>query len=453
MLKKFSYRLALTFVLLLLLGGLRCTQASAAETDPVINTGDTAWVLASTALVLFMTIPALALFYAGLVRKKNVLSVLMQCLVLTALMSIIWVVCGYTLAFGTPESESLNRYIGDWDAFMMSGIDSSSVFVTSGDDEPASGIPTILFAAFQMTFAIITPALMVGAFVERMKFSAVLLFSSIWLLVVYVPICHMTWGGGAYSDMGVMDFAGGIVVHVTAGFGALVACIMVGPRSGYPRELEPPHNMTMTVTGTGMLWVGWFGFNAGSALGANGDAAMALFVTHLSAAMATLVWLAIEWVQLGKPSVLGAATGSIAGLAAITPASGYVGPIGALAIGAASAVLCYVFATKLKQRLGYDDSLDVFGVHGVGGFLGTILCGIFAAEMFGGNQAGAESYSILGSVWTQIVGASSAAIYTIIATIVILKLTQLLVGLRVDATTETRGLDLAEHEERGYILH
>ncbi len=453
MFKKFSLRLVLTLVSLLLLGGVSCTQASAAETEAVVDTGDTAWVLASTALVLFMTIPALALFYAGLVRKKNVLSVLMQCLVLTALMSIIWVVCGYTLAFGKPESDSLNRYIGDWDAVMMNGIDSSSVYVTSADGEPASGIPTILFAAFQMTFAVITPALMVGAFVERMKFSAVLLFSSIWLLVVYVPICHMTWGGGAYSDMGVMDFAGGIVVHVTAGLGALVACIMVGPRSGYPRELEPPHNMTMTVTGTGMLWVGWFGFNAGSALGANGDAAMALFVTHLSAATATLVWLAIEWVQLGKPSVLGAATGSIAGLAAITPASGYVGPVGALAIGASSAVLCYVFATKLKQRLGYDDSLDVFGVHGVGGFLGTILCGVFAAEMFGGNQNGLESYSILGSVWTQLVGASSAAIYTIIATIVILKLTQLLVGLRVDSTTETRGLDLTEHEERGYILH
>ena len=457
MLKKFSPRLSFTFVLLLLFGGLSCTQASAAETEAVVDTGDTAWVLASTALVLFMTIPALALFYAGLVRKKNVLSVLMQCLVLTALMSIIWVVCGYTLAFGTPESESLNRYIGDWDAFMMNGIDSSSVYVTSAEGEPASGIPTILFAAFQMTFAVITPALMVGAFVERMKFSAILLFSSIWLLVVYVPICHMTWGGGVFADMKVMDFAGGIVVHVTAGLGALVACIMVGPRSGYPRELEPPHNMTMTVTGTGMLWVGWFGFNAGSALGANGDAAMALFVTHLSAATATLVWLGIEWVQLGKPSVLGAATGSIAGLAAITPASGYVGPIGALAIGAASAVLCYVFATKLKQRLGYDDSLDVFGVHGVGGFLGTILCGVFAAEMFGGkgnpSLASEESYSILGSVWTQFVAASSAAIYTIIATIVILKLTQLLVGLRVDATTETRGLDLTEHEERGYILH
>ena len=457
MLTKFSPRLSFTFVLLLLLGGLACTQACAAETEAVVDTGDTAWVLASTALVLFMTIPALALFYAGLVRKKNVLSVLMQCLVLTALMSIIWVVCGYTLAFGTPASESLNRYIGDWNAFMMNGIDSSSVYVTSADGEPASGIPTILFAAFQMTFAVITPALMVGAFVERMKFSAILLFSSIWLLVVYVPICHMTWGGGVFADMNVMDFAGGIVVHVTAGLGALVACIMVGPRSGYPRELEPPHNMTMTVTGTGMLWVGWFGFNAGSALGANGDAAMALFVTHLSAATATLVWLGIEWVQLGKPSVLGAATGSIAGLAAITPASGYVGPIGALAIGAASAVLCYVFATKLKQRLGYDDSLDVFGVHGVGGFLGTILCGVFAAEMFGGkgnpSLASEESYSILGSVWTQFVAASSAAIYTIIATIVILKLTQLLVGLRVDATTETRGLDLTEHEERGYILH
>ena len=453
MLKKFSFRLVITFIALLFSGGLCSTNAFADDTQAVVNTGDTAWVLASTALVLFMTTPALALFYAGLVRKKNVLSVLMQCLVLTALMSIIWVVCGYTLAFGNPESEALNRYIGDWDAVMMNGIDSASVYVTSGEGEPESGIPTILFAAFQMTFAIITPALMVGAFVERMKFSAVLLFSSVWLLVVYVPICHMTWGGGAYGDMGVMDFAGGIVVHVTAGLGALVACIMIGPRAGYPRELEPPHNMTMTVTGTGMLWVGWFGFNAGSALGANGDAAMALFVTHVSAATATLVWLAIEWVQLGKPSVLGAATGSIAGLAAITPASGFVGPIGALAIGAASAVLCYIFATKLKQRLGYDDSLDVFGVHGVGGFLGTILCGVFAAEMFGGNQAGNETYSIMGSVWTQFVGAASAAIYTIIATIVILKLTQLLVGLRVDANTETRGLDLTEHEERGYILH
>lgn len=426
---------------------------STAEVAATIDTGDTAWILASTALVLFMTIPALALFYGGLVRKKNVLSVLMQCLALTALMSIVWVVCGYTLAFGTAESQGMNQFIGGLSNLMMNGIDASAVYVTSADGEPPVGIPLILFVGFQMTFAIITPALMIGAFAERMKFSAVLLFSTIWLLIVYVPICHMTWGGGLYSEWGVMDFAGGIVVHVTAGLAALVACIMVGPRAGYPRELEPPHNMTMTVTGTAMLWVGWFGFNAGSALGANGDAAMALLVTHLSASAATLVWMAIEWVKLGKPSVLGAATGSIAGLAAITPASGYVGPFGALMIGSASAMLCYAFATAVKHKFKYDDSLDVFGVHGVGGFLGTILCAIFASSRFGGNDNGEVGYGIGAHLVTQSMGAVTAAIYTVVATIVILKLVEALVGLRVDGETERRGLDLAEHEERGYILH
>lgn len=426
---------------------------SMTEVVATIDTGDTAWILASTALVLFMTIPALALFYGGLVRKKNVLSVLMQCLVLTALMSIVWVVCGYTLAFSEAGSQGMNKFVGGVSNVMMNGIDSSSVHVTSAEGEPPVGIPLILFVGFQMTFAIITPALMIGAFAERMKFSAVLIFSTIWLLVVYVPICHMTWGGGLYSEWGVMDFAGGIVVHVTAGLAALVACIMVGPRAGYPRELEPPHNMTMTVTGTAMLWVGWFGFNAGSALGANGDAAMALLVTHLSASVATLVWMAIEWVKLGKPSVLGAATGSIAGLAAITPASGYVGPLGALVIGTASAMLCYAFATTLKRKFKYDDSLDVFGVHGVGGFLGTILCGIFASSMFGGNNNGEATYSIGSHLMTQTTGAVTAAIYTVVVTIIILKLVDVLVGLRVDGDTERMGLDLAEHDERGYILH
>lgn len=425
-------------------------NASAADGDAAIDTGDTAWILASTALVLFMTIPALALFYGGLVRTKNVLSVLMQCLVLTALMSVLWVVCGYSIAFG-PETEGLGQYVGGFSSVMLSGIDASSVWVTSGDGEPSVGIPTILFVAFQMTFAVITPALMIGAFAERMKFSAILIFSTVWLLVVYLPICHMTWGGGLYAQWGVMDFAGGIVVHITAGFGALVACIMVKPRTGYPHELEPPHNLTMTVTGTGMLWVGWFGFNAGSALGANGDAAMALFVTHLSASVATLVWMAIEWCRLGKPSVLGAATGSIAGLAAITPASGYVGPIGALVIGTASAVICYVFATMIKNALKYDDTLDVFGVHGVGGFLGTILCGVFASQSMGG-KANAD-YSIATGLTNQTLGAVSAAVYTIIATAIILKLTHLLVGLRVEVNDEIRGLDLAEHEERGYIFY
>ena len=427
--------------------------AGAVTPEPTVDTGDTAWVLASTALVLFMTIPGLALFYAGLVRKKNVLSVLMQCLALTALMSVIWIVCGYSLAFETSPSSGINQFLGDFSNSMMIGVDRSSVHVTRESGDTAIGIPSVLFAAFQMTFAIITPALMIGAFAERMKFSAILIFSSAWLLIVYVPICHMTWGGGLFSDWGVMDFAGGIVVHVTAGVAALVACIMVGPRSGYPKELEPPHNMTMTVTGTGMLWVGWYGFNAGSALGANGDAGMALFVTHISASVATLVWSGIEWFKLGKPSVLGAATGAIAGLAAITPASGYVGPTGAVVIGAASAALCYVFATTVKRKFGYDDSLDVFGVHGVGGFLGTIMCGIFASSMFGGNDNGEASYSIPGHVLTQLSGACVTAIYTIVATVVILKGTQILVGLRVDANTETRGLDITEHEERGYILH
>ncbi len=422
--------------------------APEAEPDAVIDSGDTAWILISTGLVLFMTIPGLALFYGGLVQKKNVLSVLMRCLVLTALLTIVWVVCGYSLAFestGMVEGEiNLHSFIGGLSKVFMAGVDSDAV---------SGSIPEILFAGFQMTFAIITPALMIGAFAERMKFSAILLFSAIWLIVVYVPICHMTWGGGLYAEWGVMDFAGGIVVHVTAGLGALVACIMTGPRAGYPKELQPPHNMTMTVTGTAMLWVGWFGFNAGSALGANGDAAMALFVTHLSASVATLVWMAIEWIKLGKPSVLGAATGSIAGLAAITPASGYVGPIGALVIGTASAVICFVFATKVKQALKYDDSLDVFGVHGVGGFLGTILCAVFASSAFGGNNNGETAYSITSHLATQTIAAVSAAIYTVIATIIILKIVEILVGLRVDGDQETRGLDLAEHEERGYILH
>ena len=434
---------------LFLLFSLFQTSSAHAADDPAINAGDTAWILVSTALVLFMTIPALALFYGGLVRTKNVLSILMQCLALTAMISIVWVVCGYSLAFettGMKEGEiNLNSFIGGFSKSMLNGVTAGTA---------AGTIPEVLFVAFQMTFAVITPALMIGAFAERMKFSAILVFSVLWLFIVYIPICHMTWGGagGLYADWGVMDFAGGIVVHVTAGFGALVACIMIGPRSGYPKHLDPPHNMTMTVMGTAMLWVGWFGFNAGSALGANGTAAMALFVTHISASVATMVWMGIEWIKLGKPSVLGAATGAIAGLAAITPASGFVGPIGAIAIGASSGVLCFLFATTIKKKYGYDDSLDVFGVHGVGGFLGTIMCGVFASSLFGGNEGDKINYDIAGQVLTQLKGAVSAAIYAMIATYIILKLVQLTIGIRVDGTAETRGLDLAEHEERGYIL-
>ncbi len=427
---------------------IQASPAHAVEST-AIDSGDTAWILVATALVLFMTIPALALFYGGLVRTKNVLSVLMQCLALTALMSIVWVVCGYSLAFDTtgmvPGEVNIHSFVGGFSKAMMNGVTPDSVSGT---------IPEILFAVFQMTFAIITPALMIGAFAERMKFSAVLAFSTIWLLVVYIPICHMTWAGagGLFYDWGVMDFAGGIVVHITAGLGALVACVMIGPRSGYPKHLEPPHNMTMTVTGTAMLWVGWFGFNAGSALAADGTAAMALLVTHLSASTATMVWLLIEWFKLGKPSVLGAATGSIAGLAAITPASGFVGPLGALAIGATSAVMCYLFATAIKRKVGYDDSLDVFGVHGIGGMVGTVLCGVFASSLLGGNDGGNATYNIASKVTTQVMAAASAAIYTVIATFIILKVLQLTIGLRVDGTSEAKGLDLTEHEERGYIL-
>ncbi|WP_419190117.1 ammonium transporter [Stieleria marina] len=443
---QFSKRLFVGMFLFLAGSLFDSSPAAAASGAGAINSGDTAWILIATGLVLFMTIPALALFYGGLVRTKNVLSVLMQCLVLTALMSVVWVVVGYSLAFDAGGMEqgtiNLHSFIGGVDKVMMSGVTAESMKGT---------IPEILFAVFQMTFAVITPALIVGAFAERMKFSAMLVFSTVWLLLVYCPICHMTWAGdgGLYADWGVKDFAGGIVVHITAGIAALVACIMIGPRSGYPGHLDPPHNLTMTLTGTAMLWVGWFGFNGGSQLAADGTAAMAVFVTHLSASVATLVWMAIEWIKLGKPSVLGAATGAIAGLAAVTPASGFIGPVGAIAIGGSSGLICFIFATKIKQKFGYDDTLDVFGVHGVGGFLGTIMCGVFAAKQFGGSGVDA---GIASQLKYQLMAAVSCAIYTALATYIILKLIQLTIGIRVDGSAEDRGLDLAEHEERGYIL-
>ncbi len=428
-----------------LLGVLLLENSAAAQDGaPTINSGDTAWILVATALVLFMNIPGLALFYGGLVRSKNVLSLLMQCLALTAVISLLWMVCGYSLAFSTVGMSKgeigLHSFIGGLDKCFFAGITAESV---------SGSIPEILFAAYQMTFAVITPALIIGAFTERMKFSAVLLFSSLWLLVVYVPICHMTWSGdGAYFyDLGVKDFAGGIVVHITAGFAALVACVLVGPRAGYPQQLQPPHNMTMTVTGTAMLWVGWYGFNAGSALKANGDAAMALMVTHISACAATVVWMAIEWIKLRKPSVLGAATGSVAGLAAVTPASGYIGPIGALMIGATAAAVCYLFATTIKRRVGYDDSLDVFGVHGVGGFWGTVLAGVFCAGMFGGKSG---DVNILSQLGIQFGAAAGSAVFALIASYLLLKIIDATIGLRVSGQSEFEGLDLAEHGERGY---
>ncbi len=409
-----------------------------------LDTGDTAWILTSTALVLFMTLPGLALFYAGLVRTKNVLSVLMQCFGLASLITVLWLLCGYSLAFDSTGMQegvtNLRSFIGGLSKVFMRGVT---------PDALSGSIPEILFFVFQMTFAIITPALIVGTFAERMKFSATLLFSAAWLLVVYAPICHMTWGGdgGFFADMGVFDFAGGIVVHITAGVSALIACIVIGPRRGFPTTPMPPHNMTMCVIGTGMLWVGWYGFNGGSALAANGSAAMAITVTQISAATAALTWMSIEWVKNGSPSMLGLATGAIAGLAAVTPASGFVGPIGGFSIGLASGFLCYLAATTAKRVLGYDDSLDVFGVHGVGGFVGTVLAGVFAAGVFGGLEG---DLAIGKQVGVQLLAAAITVVYTAAATFAILKLVDLSVGLRIDEEGESRGLDLSLHNEVGY---
>ena len=414
------------------------------EATPAIDSGDTAWILASTALVLFMTIPGLALFYGGLVHNRNVLSVLVQCFLLTAVMTLLWLVCGYSLSFSTTGmaqgQTNLNSFIGSLDLVFLRGVTGATVEGT---------IPKILHFAFQMTFFIITPALIVGAFAERIKFSGMILFMVLWGLLVYTPICHMVWGGdgGFFLDRGVFDFAGGIVVHITAGVAALAACIYIGPRTGYPTRATPPHNLPMTVIGTGMLWVGWYGFNAGSALGANGDAAMALVVTQVSASTAALVWMVIEWIKHGKPSVLGFVTGAIAGLAAITPASGFVGPVGAIIIGSASGAICWWASTSLKAKMGYDDSLDVFGVHGVGGFLGTILVAVLAHEMFGGNQGDLNIGKQL--LW-QGIAATFTIVYTLIVTLVILKLTDTTIGLRVSESEEREGLDVASHGETAY---
>ncbi|MEH6649491.1 MAG: ammonium transporter [Motiliproteus sp.] len=407
-----------------------------------LNAANTAWVLTTTALVLFMTLPGLALFYGGLVRSKNVLSVLMQCFAIAGAASIIWLVIGYSLAFGEG-----NAWIGDFSKVMLSGINKDTLM---GD------IPEPLFMLFQMTFAIITPALIVGGFAERMKFSAMLLFSCIWLILVYAPITHWVWGGGWLAQMGLYDFAGGTVVHITAGVAALVAAIVVGPRKGFPQVAMPPHNLTMTVTGAGMLWVGWYGFNGGSALAANGDAAMAMLVTHISAAAGVLVWSFIEWYKFGKPSVLGAVTGMVAGLGTITPASGFVGPGGALVIGILAGGVCFVSTQYIKRTLKIDDSLDVMPVHGVGGILGTLMAGIFSATSLGvfsgyGFADGIETMSEQVSV--QLIGIVSTFAYTAIVTWIILKLVgAILGGLRVSEEVEMQGLDTAEHEETGYNI-
>ena len=406
--------------------------------DAEINGANTAWILTSTVLVLFMTLPGLALFYAGLVRGKNVLSVLMQCFAVACLMSIIWMIGAYGLAFG--HGGELNKIIG-LGKVLMSGITLESVRPNTGD------IPETVFFMFQMTFAIITPALIVGGFAERMKFSAVLWFSAIWLIIVYAPVTHWVWGGGWLGDMGFMDFAGGAVVHINAGVAAIVAAIVLGNRKGFPVTAMPPHNLPMVITGASMLWVGWFGFNAGSALAANANAGMAMTVTHISAAAGSIAWMACEWIRYGKPSVLGIVTGMVAGLGTITPASGYVGPIGGLIIGLSAGVVCYFATQFIKHSLKIDDSLDVFPVHGVGGILGIMLTAVFAAKSMGG--LGLES-SIGSQLVTQAIGVVATVVWCGIATFILLKIIDATLGLRVSEEEETEGLDLALHDERGY---
>ncbi len=402
---------------------------------------DTAWIMTSTALVLFMTLPGLAMFYGGLVRTKNVLSVLMQCFAIAGLVSILWLVAGYSLAFGEG-----NALIGDFSRVLMAGV---------GKETLSGTIPESLFMLFQMTFAIITPALIVGGFAERMRFSAMLLFSALWLFVVYVPITHWVWGGGWLGSMGLglYDFAGGTVVHITAGVAALVAAVVMGPRHGFGTASLMPHNMTMTIAGAGMLWVGWFGFNGGSALASDGSAAMAMLVTHISAATGAMTWLVREWIKFGKPSALGAVTGMVAGLGTITPASGFVGPAGALVIGLVAGIVCFSATNYLKQVLKIDDSLDVFPVHGVGGILGTLMAGVFSSTslgIFSGYGFADGISSISGQLKVQFIGVIATVAFTAVASFLLFKLVDNLIGLRVSKDQEVEGLDIVLHEERGY---
>ena len=403
-----------------------------------LNSGDTAWILTSTALVLFMTLPGLSLFYAGLVRSKNAISVLMQCFAIACIVSVAWVVYGYSLAFTEG-----NAFIGGTSAFFLTGIGRDTL-------APGTTMSHSLFVIFQMTFAIITPALVVGAFAERMKFGAMCLFSLLWFTAVYIPACHMIWGGGYLAD--VKDFAGGLVVHLTCGVGALVIAVMLGPRKGFPSTAMPPHNRTMVVTGAAMLWVGWFGFNAGSSWAADGLAGMAMLVTHISAATGALTWMAIEWIKGGKPTIVGIATGMVAGLATITPAAGSVGPEGALLIGLMAGTICFYATQAVKGVFGIDDSLDVFPVHGVGGIIGIIMVSFLGVQGgFLGSSAG-ETWIPMEQFMIQLKGIAVIGIWTGIASWAILKLISSLMPLRVTEEEEYEGLDIAEHEERGYDL-
>jgi Amt family ammonium transporter len=411
---------------------------AAAGVPAVADTGDTAWLISATALVLFMTLPGLALFYAGLVRSKNVLSILIQCFTITCVVSLLWLAVGYSLTFS--DGGNAQGWIGGLDKAFLAGVTRASVTGT---------VPESVFFMFQMTFAVITPALVIGGFAERMRFSAVLLFSVLWSLLVYVPIAHWVWGGGWLARLGVMDYAGGIVVHVSAGMAALVCAVVLGARRGFPHTAMTPHNLPFTVAGAGMLWVGWFGFNAGSALAANGNAGMAMLTTHMGASAGALAWMIAEWTRYGKPSMLGVATGMVAGLGTITPASGFVGPMGAVAIGLSAGTLCFFATQFLKRKLEIDDSLDVSPVHGVGGVLGTLLTGVFAAVSLGGAGFPVQK-DILTQVGVQAVGVLTAAAWCGGWTWVILKFVALMARLRVSEDKETEGLDLAEHGERGY---
>lgn len=427
---------ALSAASLLLLPSL--AFAAEGEIDPA----NTAWILTATALVLFMTVPGLSLFYAGLVRSKNVLSILMQCFSITALISVIWLTVGYSIAFGPAES----GFWGGLDKAFLNGVTSESVW---------GNIPEPLFVAFQMTFAIITPALIVGAFAERIKFSSMLLFSGLWSIFVYFPVCHWVWAEqGWLFQMGLIDFAGGTVVHVTAGVAAVITAVMLGKRNGFLTAPMMPHNLTMTITGAGMLWVGWFGFNAGSALAANGSASMAMLATHMSAAAGAMTWMTIEWVKHGKPSGLGAVTGMVAGLATITPASGSVGPAGGMLIGMMGGILCFTATNFLKHKIKIDDSLDVFPVHGVGGILGTLLAAVFVSQelgVFSGNGY-AEGMAMGSQLYVQVIGILATGAYTAVVTVILFKLVGIFTkGVRVTEDEEQIGLDISDHDEKGYI--
>ena len=413
---------------------LAVASATPAFAQDALDTGDTAWMLTSTVLVLLMTIPGLALFYGGMVRKKNVLTTVMQSFAVTCLMTILWMVAGYSLAF--TDGGSLNTWIGGLDKAFFAGVSVDSMSGT---------IPESVFITFQMTFAIITPALIAGAFADRMKFSAMLLFLTAWSLIVYAPITHWVWGGGFLGEEGVLDFAGGTVVHINAGVAGLVAALVLGKRRGYGTENMAPHNLVLSLIGASLLWVGWFGFNAGSAVGANGTAGMAMLVTQIAAAAAALSWMTVEWIVRGKPSVLGIISGAVGGLVAITPAAGFVDPVGALVIGIAGGGACYWGAAKLKVMLGYDDSLDAFGVHGIGGIVGALLTGVFAVEAIGGTPGVFEGNT--GQLWTQFVGILATIVWSAVATFVILKIVQMLIGLRVDDEAEIEGLDINLHGE------